>query len=256
MTSVNFSIPRQPVDWRVVVLDTTASTNDECRTLGPWEAVQALRQSAGRGRRGRKFACGPGGLWISANIPSAGLDLRGAALHVGVALQDALRPVAELSLRWPNDLLLNGKKVAGLLLENFGGGCLTIGLGLNVRNEPWIEMPELSSTATNLAGLGDPPPLEGLRMSALNAFAVAFSRIRDSGLAGAVADWNRAAPLPVRVGLALRSGVTIHGSFQGLDADGDLRVLEDSGGLRIVPHEDVERLHQEINLLDNDRPKT
>lgn len=256
MTSMNFSTPRQPVDWKVVVLESTGSTNDECRTLGPWVAVQAIRQSAGRGRQGRKFACGPGGLWVSANIPSTGLDLRGAALHVGVALQEALRPVAALSLRWPNDLLLQGKKVAGLLLENFGGGCLTIGLGLNVRNEPWMEIPDLAGTATNLAALGDPPPLEDLRMSALNACAVAFSRIRESGLAGAVEDWNRAAFLPRQVSLLLRSGLTVCGLFQGLEENGNLRLLQDSGSLRIVPHEDVERLHQAINLLDNERPKT
>ena len=254
--SVKFLPPHPSAGWKVVVLDSTASTNDQCRALGLWEAVQALKQTAGRGRRGRKFACGPGGLWISANIPSTGLDLRGAALHAGVALQDALRPVAGLHLRWPNDLMLHGKKVAGLLLENFSGGCLTIGLGLNVWNEPWLELPELADTATNLAVLGPPPSREMLRESALKAFSAAYLRIRESGLAGAVADWNRAAELPEPVSLLLRAGGMVKGSFQGLDEEGNLRVVEGSGALRIVPHVDVERLQHAINLLDNDPPKT
>jgi BirA family biotin operon repressor/biotin-[acetyl-CoA-carboxylase] ligase len=123
------------------------STQDEVHRLAAAGApagtvVVAAEQEAGRGRRGRKWASPVGGLWLSFLCrPARSIGVEVLSLRVGLAAADALAEVGGLppiSLKWPNDLMLEDQKVGGILCEaRWHGDVLAwvgVGLGLNVRN--------------------------------------------------------------------------------------------------------------------------
>lgn len=233
--------------WRLSVYETTASTNDLARALPGWSAVRADRQTGGRGRFGRKFVSDEGGLWLSAVLPAEG----GPALWGGFSLAagwHALRVVRELGvqgarLRWPNDILVGRRKLAGLLIEQPDPERLIVGIGVNVTNTPWQTDPSL--VATRLADeLPSPPDLDDLCIRLLDAFAEAHAEMKENGLPSVIkklnADW--ADPRPVE--LELRGREALRGSFAGLDPVGDLRFLDGSGRTRVISHLDIERLRE------------
>lgn len=107
--------------------------------------ILALRQTAGRGRRGRAWT-DPAGNFAATLIqrldePPARLALRSfvAALALHEALSDLTHLPGALVLKWPNDVLLNGGKLSGILLESLGQGALALGIGVNLRAAPPAE---------------------------------------------------------------------------------------------------------------------
>lgn len=109
--------------------------------------VVADSQTAGRGCNGRSWHSAPGlGLYFSVSLegPSVGLTCAGA-----LAVRDAVRPRADLNVRWPNDLVLAGRKVAGVLVEH-RNGWNALGIGINVRHRPEDFPPELREAAGSL----------------------------------------------------------------------------------------------------------
>jgi len=135
-------------------LDDTASTNADARAMiaqanGPlW--VIARAQSAGRGRDGRTWLSPPGGLWATLAWPLAASPpnvLNGLGLRIGVALCRALSEFCpDARLKWPNDILIKGAKVAGVLTEVVDGWIL-IGCGVNVANDPPTLPPPAAATS-------------------------------------------------------------------------------------------------------------
>jgi len=120
-------------------------------------AVVAEEQGAGRGSRGRAWSSPPGGLWLSVLARPASTGLEVLSLRAGLAvavLLDRLGAAGRVELKWPNDLMLDDRKVGGILCEaRWQGGTLAwvaVGLGLNVTNAP---PPELAATATHLASV-------------------------------------------------------------------------------------------------------
>ncbi len=98
-------------------------------------------QTAGRGRGGAAWWSGEGGLaftLLTGEVPIAGAQIPRLSLGVGVALCEALEPMAgqPVQLKWPNDIMVRGRKLAGVLIEVPGGGPprLAIGIGINVAN--------------------------------------------------------------------------------------------------------------------------
>lgn len=132
------------------VLHQLASEGAEAGT-----AVIAGEQLEGRGSRGRWWHSPPGGLWLSLLFrPSAAAGVEVTSIRVGLATAEALDPFAPqpLHLKWPNDLMLAGRKLGGVLCEaRWHGdalGWIVVGMGINVRNR----IPEeLGSVATSLA---------------------------------------------------------------------------------------------------------
>jgi len=134
------------LDWRLRWCPVCASTETELdrwleKGARPPLAVLAARQVHGHGQRGRAWSSPPGGIWISAALPwpeqAEGTAALGPAVAVGLALQlEALGLLPRL--KWPNDLLLDGRKVAGLLPRlRLRGGRIRwaqVGLGLNGHN--------------------------------------------------------------------------------------------------------------------------
>jgi BirA family biotin operon repressor/biotin-[acetyl-CoA-carboxylase] ligase len=231
------------------------STNEEARRLGDageagplW--IVAERQTAGRGRRGRHWVSPSGNfmgtlfLRPQANPRKAAELSFVAAVAVHDAVENLLPPPrrAALRLKWPNDLLHDGRKLAGILLESSGiaGGelaWLAVGMGINLAHHP----ENVDYPATSLAGLGigDVTP-----MAALEVLAFAFDRrIRQwrdvQGFAAIREAWlARAAGLggPITVRLA---DETIEGTFSGLAADGALELRLASGEVRGISAGDV-----------------
>ncbi|HRP08950.1 MAG TPA: biotin--[acetyl-CoA-carboxylase] ligase [Gemmatimonadales bacterium] len=124
------------------------STMDEAHRLAAagaahGDAVTSRRQGAGRGRHGKQWSSGDGGLWVSViGRPDPAQQLEPLSLRVGIAvahtLESALPSIGTIGLKWPNDLLVYGRKVGGVLTEArwIGGQCrwVVTGVGINVRN--------------------------------------------------------------------------------------------------------------------------
>ena len=150
---------------RILSFASIDSTNEEIRrrakTGAPeGTAVMAESQTAGRGRRGRVWVSPPGNLYCSLLLrpqcapKDAGNLSFAAALAVAEALLPLLPEGIDLRFKWPNDVLLDGKKVAGILIESeVEGGSLSfavVGAGINVANSP----PDTEFPATSLAAIG------------------------------------------------------------------------------------------------------
>lgn len=235
--------------WRLTTYPTLGSTNDLARALPPWSAVTARRQSAARGRFGRSFVSDAGGLWLSAVLPADGRPAQwiGFSLMVGAHLLRFLRAlgVPQARLRWPNDLMAGGKKIAGLLIEQDARETLTVGLGLNVTNSPWSIDPTLAATTSRLADLlPATPDLDSLTVGVLDALADAHAAMLTGGLSAAIAELNPHWAESRPVELALLGGSSLRGCFTGLDPHGNLRILDASGRETIVEHRHVQRLHE------------
>jgi BirA family biotin operon repressor/biotin-[acetyl-CoA-carboxylase] ligase len=230
------------------------STNEEARRLGEagevgpvW--ITAEVQTAGRGRRGRAWVS-PSGNFMGTLFLRPQCSPRKAAelsFVAAVAVHDAVSAFMlpdlrqDMKLKWPNDLLHAGRKLAGILLESssIAGGelsWLAIGVGVNIVAHPDnVEYP-----ATSLAALGitDVTPAYALKWLA-TTFSLRIAQWRELGFAEIREAWlARAAGLggPITVRLA---DETFEGTFEGLAPDGALEVRLPSGTLRQVSAGDV-----------------
>jgi BirA family transcriptional regulator, biotin operon repressor / biotin---[acetyl-CoA-carboxylase] ligase len=229
------------------VLNEAASTNDEAIKLAPtleepcW--ILARRQTAGRGRLGRKWTDPDGNFAASLALPLEEPPARKAlrSFVAALALHDALRSVTgddAFALKWPNDVLLGGGKLSGILLETGPGGVLVIGIGVNLRTAPPGDdaAPFPPVALHPETGLDIPP--ERLLDHLAPAFAHWEERLRREGFAPVrEAFLARAARLgePVR---ARTHEAEIEGRFETIDAHGAL-VLETPRGRVAVPAADV-----------------
>jgi BirA family transcriptional regulator, biotin operon repressor / biotin---[acetyl-CoA-carboxylase] ligase len=231
------------------------STNDEAaaraRSGAPQRTVIcAEQQTAGRGRKGRRWNSPPrAGLYFSLVVrPAQSLYRWPILTHVAaIALFETLMCTAvpsdtELDLKWPNDLMLNGRKCAGILLESAGAPGLPaaiIGVGVNVRHESVPR--ELLQTATSIeAECGSAVPRRPILVSFLDQFERVY-RLFEDGRHGAILDlwkerssmWN-GAEVTVIDGSSSRVGVTC-----GLTAEGALRVMMAGGSEETILSGDV-----------------
>lgn len=236
------------------VLGRVDSTNAEAMRLAPglsgpaW--IMARAQVAGRGRRGRAWAMPPGNFAATLVMrPKGGAADAArlsfvAALALDQALAAAAGPQARLSIKWPNDVLLNGGKVAGILLESAGSGAgvaaLAIGFGVNLAAVPDPSALESGAMAP-VSVLGETglsvTPDEFLDLLA-PAFARFLAQYETYGFAPIRTAWlARAArlgqPITARTGAA-----EFNGTFEGIDAEGAL-ILTGPQGRHTIPAADV-----------------
>jgi BirA family biotin operon repressor/biotin-[acetyl-CoA-carboxylase] ligase len=234
--------------WKLFAYETVTSTNDLARELPPWSAVRAGSQTAGRGRFGRSFVSDVGGLWLSATLPAPGdaSGWNGFSLMVGhhllLALQDLKVPQARL--RWPNDLMSGRKKLAGLLIEQGARQKLTVGIGINVQNAPWLFDPSLTDSTTRLADIsGAIPSLDALTVAILDRLEDAYHAMLAEGLKTAIRALNTHwSSHPVEI--TSTAGEIIVGEFLGLDEAANLRIMTAQGHERRVLHHHVGRLRE------------
>jgi BirA family biotin operon repressor/biotin-[acetyl-CoA-carboxylase] ligase len=199
--------------------------------------LRAERQAAGRGRQGREWVSPLGNFHGSTIIRLRPTDppASSLALVAAVALQEAaatfLAHGAGATIKWPNDLLIDGAKVAGILLER-AGGVVVIGMGVNLMACP--ERVERRTTHLAEHGASVSPDLFGETLA--EAFARWLGRWRGEGLAPVRQRWlERAHPLGTALAVHLPDGTTAEGLFDGLDGQGAL-VLRLAGGERRIIH--------------------
>lgn len=224
----------------------TASTNDDVAALaragepeGLW--LRADTQSGGKGRQGRAWVSPPGNLYASTLVRLlAGDPLAPTlALVAAVALDQVVSAYAgaeRLTIKWPNDLLADGAKLAGILLER-SGDAVVIGFGVNLAHHP--DIPE--RPATSLAALGVAPPSPDLFLADLAAsFAHWLARWRGEGLGPVRQRWlERAHAIGTPLVAEAADGSKQDGLFDGLDPDGALRLRLPGGGVEIIHAGDV-----------------
>ncbi len=209
----------------------------------------AHRQSAGRGRRGRAWASPQGNLAATLliapdlSLSEAGFLSIAASLAVGDALAE-MAPDAEISFKWPNDALMNGRKAAGVLLECGGAGdrvgWLAIGVGVNLAIHPTeAELGPDAWPATSLAAeVGEGPTAERALCALARATAHWLARHSVEGPAPLRDAWlDRAVRLGEQITAKL-PGESVSGVFAGMDEGGAL-VLDTPVGRRIISAADV-----------------
>ena len=229
-----------PPGYRLAFFNRVESTNAEAlrraeggEAGGLW--VWALEQSAGRGRAGRRWASPRGNLFASLLLrPACGLETAlQLVLVAGLALHDAVDGARRGSalLKWPNDLLLAGRKSGGILLESVGSAAdedatVVIGTGLNLASHP----ADALKPATDLASHGiELTPREGFERLA-RATARRLEIWRDgAGFDRIRADWEARA-LPVGQDIRVRAGDGDRmGTYLGIDCTGALRLRDADG---------------------------
>lgn len=232
--------------FAIRAVDECASTNSALVDHPPADdgrihVLLAERQSAGRGRRGRSWMAWPGAsLTFSAlwRFPAGSPVPAGLSLVAGIAVARALESLAitGVQLKWPNDVLINGDKVAGILVELIPGRGRTpaavIGIGINLGLPPDAAIPGHNGV-TDLASHGQPPSRDALLGRVLAELHDLFATYASAGfpaLRGAWMQRNAFADLPVRIE---GEGSTVHGRCAGVDDDGAL-LLDTSGGLQRI----------------------
>ena len=239
-----------PAALRLLRYDTLGSTNDEAKHLAEagaddWTVVWAREQTAGRGRGGNAFDSPAGNLYMSgilrpARAAASAAQLGFAAtLAVGEGVARHLRSGRDLRYKWPNDVLVDGRKLAGILLESAAAqdgalAWLVVGIGINVASHP-------SGTAwpaTSLEALGSEPiEIEDLLRDVVASFQVETDRWLREGFAPIRAAWlARAYGLGQPVGVRLPRE-HLSGRFVDLDCDGVLLLETAQGHRRIAAGE-------------------
>lgn len=242
----------EPVIERLAVV---ASTNAEliARLAGgepPPEDfwLVADRQTGGRGRLGRDWRDGIGNFMGSTVVhlrpddppPQTLALVAGIATHATIAAQ--LPAGHDLLLKWPNDVLLDGGKLAGILLEK-AGEAVVIGIGVNLSEKP--EVPDVETAS--LAAAGATVYRDFFAFELAKALRDAIWTWREEGLGRTIARWRECGPdegTPMRATMA--EGETIEGSFADLTAEGALLLGLEDGTMRVIHAGDVA-------LIDPDR---
>jgi BirA family biotin operon repressor/biotin-[acetyl-CoA-carboxylase] ligase len=231
--------------YRALVLGEVDSTNAEAKRRaeegeagGLW--ILARRQTAGRGRRGRAWASKPGNLMATLLLRPEVTAARSAELSfvASLAVAETFEALgaSKCALKWPNDVLIQDAKAAGILLESSGtaGGSpdwLAVGFGLNLAWAPADTPYPATALASHIDGL--PPDPETVLPILARAWVRRYDTWAREGFAPIRAAWLERArglgePLVARLGTREVSGV-----FRDLDENGAL-VLETASGRRVI----------------------
>jgi len=242
-----------PAGYRLERVESLPSTSDACveraRAGEPdGLAILADSQTAARGSRGRSWAVQPGNLYLSVLLrPRNTAEAAGAgqwALLAGVALIEALARFAaepeDMRLKWPNDVLSDGAKLAGILVDaamtgSGGAEWLVIGIGANLAAAPAIEGRRIAVLATPDGVPPSPAAVTEVFLARLEAWRAVLARegfapIREAWLARA---HPLGTPVTIKDALRIRTGV-----FAGLSAQGEL-LLSAGGVVQTVSTGDV-----------------
>lgn len=225
---------RNPVPWKIHTYAQLESTQDYVRSVAEDEeffaegiVIQALTQTKGRGRHGNEWSSPMGNLYMSALLrPECPAQVAGqlsfvVAVALSAAMDEVLADGHVKTLKWPNDILIDGKKTAGILLESSINKLgmvdhVVVGMGVNI-----MAAPE-GAVALQQVSKGPQVPIHPFRDSVLAHLSAHYRHWQTAGFADIREQWLKQAHGlngPIRVRLADR---TDHGTFGGIDPDGAL----------------------------------
>jgi BirA family biotin operon repressor/biotin-[acetyl-CoA-carboxylase] ligase len=225
----------------------TGSTNADMLELartgsvseGDW--LYADQQTSGRGRAGRDWVSPLGNVYASGIVSLRPSDPEAPtlALVAAVSVYDALKIWSlnqPLSIKWPNDILVDGAKISGILLERTKNSVI-VGIGVNLM----FNQPKLDRPATSLQTLGIAPPDPRTFLETLTEiFETWLSRWRGEGLPTIRSAWlDRAHPIGTALSAALPDNNRIEGLFDGLTSDCALRLRLADGATRVIHAGDI-----------------
>ncbi len=222
-----------PAFFHLIAMDEVASTNDEALALASGGAhegtlITARRQTKGRGRRGRTWQSDEGNLFLSLILKPEGGPVAAqavsfaAALAINDAISGLMGQDAGISLKWPNDVLIGGRKASGLMIERAGvpsEDTLILGVGINLVSHPT----DTPYPATDLAAEG----AEGISVAAaLGEFSHAFLKHylcwKDQGFSPLREAWLARAE-------GIGAGLSV--DIEGRRFDGIFRTIDETGAL-------------------------
>jgi BirA family transcriptional regulator, biotin operon repressor / biotin---[acetyl-CoA-carboxylase] ligase len=225
-------------------LPEVGSTNDwlkgRAREGAPeWSVVVADRQSAGRGRLGHTWSSPPGNLFLSVLVRPRFPALTLIPLAAGLAVAEAL-PTLAARLKWPNDVLVGGRKLAGVLAEAISGAggveSVVVGIGVNVMLKPEDLPPPLQGSATSwLMETAEPrEPLE-VAAAVLGRLSVWYHALAGGQGAALVAAWReRSVPWWGRGVVARHGDQDVRGIARGVSEAGALLIELADGSQREI----------------------
>ena len=211
-----------------MIVDTSAIEGD-------W--LVALEQGAGKGRQGRSWVSAPGNFsgTTIVQLRSGDPAAHTLSLAAGLALAEVIDvavPAQPLMLKWPNDLMLQGKKLAGILLER-SGDRVAVGFGVNLASAP----PLADRQTASLDGKVTPEAFAPLLAA---SFAQLLGLWRSSESSALVRAWQARAHLPgTRLTVHVSQDEMLGGRFAGLEPDGALRLMLDDGSIQVIRAGDV-----------------
>ena len=235
------------ITWDLHYEPSCSSTQDLARAASArgaqqgWTMVTDL-QREGRGRQGRTWVAPPETALLFSTILRPPRDVLPllpllAALTVAGGIETSSGAVPDL--KWPNDVLISGKKLAGILLERPAGADVVLGVGLNV-NQSRADLPE---GATSLAiEIGHQLERESLLAAILNDFGNAYERADREGVSWIVPGWRSRSSMLGKAVAFHRDGTLIRGIAEDVSDDGALQVRLDDGSRISVVAGEVERV--------------
>lgn len=234
-------------EWICLELGEVESTNDEALRLSQKMDVQqkavvtAIKQTKGRGRRGRDWASLEGNLFMSLVISAELKDLGKIVLLSSLSLHRTIKSLcdkinAKVELKWPNDVLINGQKVSGMLLEKGAGEYLIIGIGVNIVAVPKLE--GLIYPAISLKKIGIMTDRESFLQKYLAIFDEMADTWRHEGFEKIRKEWLNSVKGLGDIISVMNSNTIIKGVFDGVDENGSL-LLEVDGKITKILAGDV-----------------
>lgn len=239
--------------YHLLSYDTIDSTNEEARRLAEGggshgAVIWAKRQTAGRGRMGREWVSPEGNLYVSVLLqPEKPIEECAqlsfvASLAVAETLEGIVPEQTQIACKWPNDILLHGRKLAGILLESFvvpggdGKRWICIGVGINIDSFPEHVM--YPATCLREAGV-DLISAKIVLSRFIHHFVQRYDSWCEGGFKSVQKAWLKRAyhlgqPIEVMVGDTL-----VEGLFDTVDAEGQLRVKQKDGTLCTLHAGDV-----------------
>jgi BirA family biotin operon repressor/biotin-[acetyl-CoA-carboxylase] ligase len=233
------------IDWKVHTYAQLESTQDYVRDIAEDEeffdegiAVQCLMQTKGRGRQGNEWSSPAGNLYLSVLLrPNCKAQIAGqlsfvVAVALMKAIKEYLNPEHNISLKWPNDILIDGKKVAGILLEsniNKLGQVdyVIVGTGVNI-----LAHPEGAVALKDVSA--NPVPVHPFRDVYLRHLSQIYRRWQNEGFSLVRDEWLLSAhgiggPITARM-----FDRKEFGTFDGIDLEGRLLLKQDDGSTKLI----------------------